>query len=322
MKTYEYKTDKESLFNWLTLPRSVYYYKPTCGKPGIKASTHTKLNDGRSVENKIVVDDIRTVLSNEFICYGYETVSVVLKNKGYIINKKKVYRLMNENNLLLGKVIKTSGKRDFVKHRKIKSTYPMEYLCLDIKFVWIPSESRHYYLLTILDIYSRKAIEWIFQRNIRKIDVINLFRKINLKYGIKGVTIRNDNGSQFIANDVKAFLRTAEAKQEFTHIATPEENAYIEAFHSLLQREVIERFEFADAYDAKLTIDAYMEHYNSVRLHGAIGRITPNTKWELGMALSPIKRNIVGTNYLYEEQSENENLLHNQFVKSVQLIGG
>ena len=322
MNTCEYKTDKGSLLNWLALPRSVYYYKPTLGKPGIKASTHTTTTDGRSVENRIVVDDIRSVLSNEFICYGYETVSVVLKNKGYIINKKKVYRLMNENNLLLGKVIKTSGKRDFVKHRKIKAEYPMEYLCLDIKFVWIPSESRHYYLLTILDIYSRKAIEWIFQRNIRKIDVINLFRKINLKYGIKGVTIRNDNGSQFIANDVKAFLRAAEAKQEFTHIATPEENAYIEAFHSILQREVIERFEFTDAYDAKLTLDAYMLHYNNVRLHGAIGRITPNTKWEIGMAISPIKREIEGSNYLCDEQSKNENLLHNQFVKSVQVIGG
>lgn len=322
MKLYEYKIDKGSLFNWLTLSRSVYYYKPTCGKPGIKASTHTMRNDGCKVENKMVVEDIRTILSNEFICYGYETVSVVLKNKGYIINKKKVYRLMNENNLLLGKVIKTSGKRDFVKHRKITAAYPMEFLCLDIKFVWVPKESRHYYLLTILDIYSRRAIEWIFQRNIRKIDVINLFRKINLKYGIKGVTIRNDNGSQFIANDVKAFLRAAEAKQEFTHIATPEENAYIEAFHSILQREVIERFEFTDAYDTKLTIDAYMEHYNDVRLHGAIGRITPNQKWEIGMAFSPIKQDLEETNYICKEQSENEILLHNQFVKSVQLIGG
>ena len=53
---------------------------------------------------------------------------------------------------------------------------------------------------------------------------LNAFRRIQQQYGIKGVTIRNDNGSQFIANSVKQYLRAAEANQKFTHVATPEEN--------------------------------------------------------------------------------------------------
>lgn len=68
----------------------------------------------------------------------------------------------------------------------------------------------------------------------------------------RGVTIRNDNGSQFIADSVKEYLRSAEANQEFTHIATSEENSYIEAFHSIVQREVIERFEFDCFYPANI----------------------------------------------------------------------
>ncbi len=345
---------KTDLCNWLALPRSVYYYKPKSGKPGIKPSVHTTMSNGTIVANELVVERIRIILSHEFVCYGYETVSKVLKGDGYIINKKKVYRLMDQNNLLLGKVIKTNGKREFVKHRKIEANYPLEYLCLDIKYIWIPSESRHYYLLTILDIYSRMSLAWIFQRNIRKMDVINLFRKIDKEHGIKGVTIRNDNGSQFIANEVKQFLRIAEARQEFTHIATPEENAYIEAFHSLLQREVIDRYEFADVTDAKLTIEAYMQFYNYQRLHRAIGFITPVQKWEQGKEFSPIrppaapvsevwarsadtnenKTDLSAVPYnldnpertayicLIGENSGNDDLLHNQFEKSVQFIGG
>jgi putative transposase len=65
-------------------------------------------------------------------------------------------------------------------------------------------------------------------------DVINAFGRIGQQYGIKGVTIINDNGSQFITNRVKQYLRSAEANQEFTHVATPEENSYIEAFHSIV----------------------------------------------------------------------------------------
>jgi putative transposase len=48
----------------------------------------------------------------------------------------------------------TDGKREWVKHKKIQATKPMEYLCLDIKYLWIHGEKRFYYLLTILNVYS------------------------------------------------------------------------------------------------------------------------------------------------------------------------
>jgi putative transposase len=233
------------LLSWSNLPSSVYYYKSTGGKPGVKASSHTWKQDGELVENQVVIEQIKDILSQEFCCYGYENVTGELRKLDYYINKKKVYRLMDEHNLLLGKVIRTSGKRKFVQHRKIQASYPMEYLCLDIKYVYVHGEKQNFYLLTIIDVFSRKVVDQIFQKSIKQIDVINAFRRINNEYGIKGVTIRNDNGSQFIANNIKQYLRTAEANQEFTHIATPEENSYIEAFHSIIQREVIERYELS-----------------------------------------------------------------------------
>lgn len=231
------------------------------------------------VSNECVVEDIKTALSREFCCYGYHNITSDLRDLDYTINHKKVYRLMDENNLLLGKVIRTSGKREFVKHRKIQATYPMEYLCLDIKYIWIAGEKRNYYLLTVLDVYSRMAVEQILQPSIKKIDVINMFRRINQRYSIKGVTVRNDNGSQFIANDVKQFLASSEARQEFTHIATPQENSYIEAFHSIVQTEVVERFEFLGYYEALHTFQKHRHWYNTERKHGLLGRITPLKKW-------------------------------------------
>jgi transposase InsO family protein len=232
------------------------------------------------VSNEQVLTEIRSALGREFCCYGYHNITDDLRENNYIINHKKVYRLMDENNLLLGKVIRTNGKREFVKFRKIAASYPMEYICLDIKYVWVEGEQRNCYLLTIIDVFSRKVIDQIFQKSIRKIDVINMLRRIHRIYGIKGVIVRNDNGSQFIANDVKQYLKSVEARQEFTHIATPEENSYIEAFHSIVDREVIQRFVFSDFIDAKLTFEAHMEWYNQSRKHGSIGRITPQKKWD------------------------------------------
>jgi hypothetical protein len=118
------------------------------------------------------------------------------------------------------------------------------------------------------------------QRSVRQNDVIALMRWLDLRFGLKGVIIRNDNGSQFIAHKVREVLQSLEAKQEFTHVATPEENAYIEAFHSIEQSELIDRHSFSSFYDAKQHIEKYMHWYNFRRKHGAIGFMTPVKKWE------------------------------------------
>jgi putative transposase len=279
---YRGQASVSSLCAWLNLPASTWYYQPgNTGNRGIKPSTETLCRDGSRVSNEQVVEHIRQSLSREFCCYGYHTMTSELKDAGYMINHKKVYRLMAQENLLLGKVIRTSGKREFVRFRKITAAYPMEYVCLDIKYVWVGGEHRNYYLLTLLDVFSRKAIDQIFQRSIKQVDVLNAFRRINSLYGLKGITVRNDNGSQFIANSVRLFLQSEQVRQEFTHIATPQENSYIEAFHSIIDREVIQRFEFSSYEDARLTFDAHREWYNYTRKHGSLKKITPQQKWEL-----------------------------------------
>lgn len=289
VSSFRHMAPASTLLSWINLSGSVYYYKNRDGKRGAKPSTHTYKLDGSMVENQVVIEEIKDIISQEFCCYGYENVTGELRKLDYYINEKKVYRLMDEQNLLLGKVIRTSGKRRFVQHRKISATYPMEYLCLDIKYIYVHGDKRNYYLLTILDVFSRKTVDQIFQKSIRQMDVINAFRRIQQEYGIKGVTIRNDNGSQFIANSVKQYLRAAEANQEFTHIATPEENSYIEAFHSIVQREVVDRYEFDSFYHAKHTLAAHRSWYDNRRNHRIIGMI-PREKWEQNIHITTMKR--------------------------------
>jgi transposase InsO family protein len=279
MKLFEARVNRTSLCQWLRVPRSVYYYRPQNGKPGAKPSQMTMKLDGSWVDNQQVVISIQSLLNVEFNALGYEYIAHELK-KEYVINKKKVYRLMQESNLLLGKVIRPAGKREFVKFKRIEATKPLEYLCWDIKFVWVQGERRNYYLLSVIDVFSRKILAWLFQGSIRQLDLINLLRRINLTHELKGVILRNDNGSQFIARSVRNFLKSSEVKQEFTHVATPEENSYIEAFHSILEHDLIERNEFESYYEAKEMLERYFSHYNYHRLHRSIGFVTPQQKWE------------------------------------------
>lgn len=290
MKTFETKDGIiiEQMCDWASLTRSVYYYQLKGGKPGRAVSTTTVKKDGSVVPNDLVVEEIKKRFqTDEFANFGYEYATVELQQLNYIINHKKVYRLMKENNLLLNKTISTTGPRNFIRFRTVEAAYPMEYLSMDIKYIWVDGEKRNYYLLTIIDIYSRKVLGYIFKSSIRKKDVLKLLKKLDNIYSIKGVTIRNDNGPQFIANVVKNFLRLADVRQEFSHVATPQDNAYIEAYHSILDAAVVQRFEFASYYDAKSTLDRFMTHYNERRRHRSIDMLTPCEKWEAGLALRP-----------------------------------
>jgi transposase InsO family protein len=80
-----------------------------------------------------------------------------------------------------------------------------------------------------------------------------------MDYKIEEITLRNVNGSQFIAGVVRQFLKDKSVNQEFTHVATPEENAYIKALHSNDQREVVKRYEFESIYHAHMIFNRYYE---------------------------------------------------------------
>lgn len=255
---------------------SSFYYKSTGKKQGIKPSIYTFNREGWKVSNNKVVLKIEELLQGEFVCYGYLKVTKWLNGQGFIINKKKVYRLMKENNITLGKRIKTTGSRSFVQHRTIKATKPFEYFSMDIKHLWVPGEKRQVYLLSIIDVYSRKIMNHKIQYSIKQNDVIKLISELLMEYPITAMRLRNDNGSQFIAHQVREFLKMMGVYQEFTHVATPEENAYIESFFKLLQTEVIERFEWDSFFQLQLLINRYIEFYNNERIHSAIGYMSPN----------------------------------------------
>ena len=228
------------------------------------------------VKNETVVEDIKKVLGEDLDFYGYEKTTWELHDLDYIINKKKVYRLMSEANLLLIKQrISTHGKRQFVQFRVIDAQVPLEYLTMDIKYIYIDEEKRYAYLLTVLDVCTRFVVGHTLKYSIKKADVVLLLDGILQGIKAKGIIIRNDNGSQFLAHNVRKYLKNMEVVQEFTHIASPEENSYIESLHSSLEREFLSRNWFDSLYHARMRINDYYRIYNFRRKHRSLRRKSP-----------------------------------------------
>ncbi len=278
----KHKISKSKIIKMVGIVSSSYYRKPSGGKKGNIPSKRTFHNTKGFVLQKDVVASIKEILQHEFIDCGYRLMTSYLTRDGYIINHKKLYRIMQQEGLLkLGDRINRSGSgRKFVKFRKVKTSRPLECLEMDIKMVWIPRVGKNAYLLSVIDVHSRRILKDYFSFNIKQNHVIELLSQLLENYDYpKNVVIRSDNGSQFIAIKVREYLSMIGVQQEFTHIATPQENAHIEAYHGILKKEVFKRFDYQYFGEIEQILKRYVKFYNNRRLHGLLGRVTPMEKW-------------------------------------------
>jgi putative transposase len=209
-----------------------YYRTPSDGKKGNKPSLLTYHTIKGFLDQEAVIAAVKAILSHEFIDSGYRLISTYLRKEGYQINHKKLYRIMKQAGMLkIEDRINSSGAgRKFVKFRKVITSWPLECLEMDIKMVWIPSKGKNAYLLSIIDVHTRRILKDYFSFSTKKEQVIALLSVLFQDYQHpENVVIRSDNGSQFIAKDVREYLGLIGVDQEFTPIATLEENAPIEA---------------------------------------------------------------------------------------------
>lgn len=292
------------------MKRSTFYYKQTFGHQGRKPSTVTVKRDGSIVSNTEVVNTlVRDVYSEEFNRYGYILSTEELHEMGFIINHKKVYRLMDESGLLLEKVKSGQLNCQWVLWRVIPDAKPLDYVCMDIKYIYIHGQRRNAFLLAIVDVATRYALGWSLRFSMRHPHVIMLLDGILNHYPTKKVTLRTDNGSQFIAHGLRKYLEDKPVSHEFTHVATPEENAYVESFFSNVERDVIGKYEFESIFDARDVFTRYFHYYNTKRRHHGINRLSPLTYWKTRFLDHPVRPPEIQSGDFVKGDDTSENIL-------------
>ena len=135
-----------------------------------------------------------------------------------------------------------------------------------------------YFLCSLLDGFSRFLVHFEIREKMEEIDVETIIQRAREKF--PGVTPRiiSDNGPQFIAKDFKEFIRIA----GMTHVRTspyyPQSNGKIERWHKTLKGDCIRVKVPLSLDDARNIVADFVTHYNDVRLHSAVGYVTPKDK--------------------------------------------
>jgi transposase InsO family protein len=222
--------------------------------------------------NDEVVALIKSICLEPFLDYGADRMCLELKNRGLIINKKKVYRLMKEGNLLFPK--KASSGSVFRK-RVVSSSpcpsFPFEVIEIDIKYIYIHGANRNAYLLTALDTFTRIAMAWRLDYKMKAKQVAELTQSILESYpsaSVEGtlLRIRTDNGPQFISKILHEAIENLPFEHEFIQPRTPQQNGHIESFHHTVSKLVTSSYEFEDLEQANKIFTQFYEVYNNKRI--------------------------------------------------------
>ncbi len=144
---------------------------------------------------------------------------------------------------------------------------------IDVSYINIAGT--FYYLCGVLDGYSRFIVHWDLRESMTEADIEIILQSAKEKYPEAKPRIISDNGPQFIARDFKEFIRIS----GMTHVRTspyyPQSNGKLERWHQSIKRECIRPGTPLTQADARRLIQKYVDHYNTVRLHSAIGFVTP-----------------------------------------------
>lgn len=261
-----------------------YYYVSNGKKQGIKPSQTTKFqSDDKTIEvsNDLVIEQMKDIHKDPDTEYGYHKMTAQLNILCFIINHKKVYRLMKWADLLKEKYQKPSKNR--VKYRKVFPAQPLEVLEMDIKFVWVEQYKRHAYVLTVIDTFTRLALHSYVSYSIKKTEVKKVWEHIIINHLQPNdclnrtiqIEVRNDNDSRFYAKEIQAYFQENYLNQIFTHPYTPQENGHIESFHAILSQK-LNQYKFWSIEELEQVVILFYEKYNNKRLHSSICNLPPN----------------------------------------------
>ncbi|MFZ9596755.1 MAG: IS3 family transposase, partial [Bdellovibrionia bacterium] len=211
---------------------------------------------------------------------GYRKLTKMLRrDHGIYVNKKKIYRLCLENELLLEQRSRSSlPVRRIARNRIV--TGPNQVWEFDLKYGYIDGERRFFFILSFIDVFLRNVVGTHVGLRCQAGDLCNTLARSLLAEGITadhGLIIRSDNGPQMKANELSRWLAQLEEKlsHEFIPVQTPNKNAHIESFFSILELEFLSVTYFNSFEEAYEKTHNFIRFYNQERLHGSLGDIPP-----------------------------------------------
>lgn len=244
-----------------------------CRVLGQPRSTQRQTPKAKEEEGRLVARMLELVRQHPR--YGYRRIWALLRREGWQVNRKRVHRLWRKQGL---KVPRKQRKK-----RRLGSSVngcvrrPAEHK----NHVWAwdflhdrTADGGPLKWLTLVDEYTRECLALEVGRGMTAKAVSEVLAEVVQERGAPA-HIRSDNGPEFIAKAIRAWLSAAGVTTLYIEPGAPWENGYAESFNSKVRDELLNAEEFTSMLEARVLGKQWKQEYNHVRPHSSLGYRTP-----------------------------------------------
>ncbi len=236
-------------------------------------STQRRRPRGKDDEEALTADVVE--LARQYGRYGYRRIAALLRSVGWAVNHKRIERIWRREGL---KVPKRQPKRgrlwladgSCVRLRPERAGEVWAYDFVQDR----THDGRAYRILTVIDEFTRECLALLVGRRLTSDDVLATLTDLFAERGPPD-HIRSDQGAEFTATAVRQWLDRLGVATAYIEKASPWENGFNESFNGKLRDELLDGEIFYTLAEARVLIEGWRRHYNTVRPHSALGYRPP-----------------------------------------------
>ena len=262
----------ETLLKIIKLARSTYYYQ-------------LKQLD-KSDKNHDIKAEIQVIFTEHKENYGYRRVTLELRNRGFVVNHKKVQRLMK----ILGLSARIRRKRKYSSYqgevgkkadnliqRQFEASKPMEKCYTDVTEFAIPASSQKLYLSPILDGFNSEIIAYNLSTSPNLIQVKDMLEQTFTEEHYENTILHSDQGWQYQHDFYHLFLESKGIQPSMSRKGNSPDNGMMESFFGILKSEMFYGYEksFTSLEQLEQAIVDYIDYYNNKRIKVKLKGLSP-----------------------------------------------
>ena len=235
----------------------------------------TQRHSRQPADDEAALIERMIAMASQYGRYGYRRVTALLRNEGWPVNHKRVERIWRQEGLKVplkqpkrGRLWLNDGSIVRLRPEFPKHVWSYDFM-QDRTHNGVP-----FRILNVIDEYTRECLTVRVKRGLTHQDVLEVLMDLFCERGVP-VHIRSDNGSEFTAKRVRAWLESLSVKPLFIEPGSPWENGYIESFNGRMRDELLEREVFYSLKEAQVLIEMWRRHYNTLRPHSSLGYRPP-----------------------------------------------